>query len=71
MTLGTGEGLKMKNEIVEEQVIDIAETSISLEEEANERKRRLKEMRERMQQERKFSAFYTVEDVQCEDNFLL
>lgn len=43
----------MVDGIVEEQEIDdidIIETSISLEKEANERKRRLREMRERMQQ---------------------
>ncbi|VDN92698.1 unnamed protein product [Brugia pahangi] len=50
----------MVDGIVEEQEIDdidIVETSISLEKEANERKRRLREMRERMQQGGKFSAF--------------
>ncbi|VDO22903.1 unnamed protein product [Brugia timori] len=50
----------MVDGIVEEQEIDdidIVETSISLEKEANERKRRLREMRERMQQGGKFSAY--------------
>ncbi|EJW85238.1 hypothetical protein WUBG_03851 [Wuchereria bancrofti] len=50
----------MVDGIVEEQKIDeidIAETSISLEKEANERKQRIKEMRERMQQEGKLLAF--------------
>uniref|UniRef100_A0A915Q3G9 39S ribosomal protein L22, mitochondrial n=1 Tax=Setaria digitata TaxID=48799 RepID=A0A915Q3G9_9BILA len=51
MTLGTGKESDMADGIVEEQEIDIAETSVSLEQEANERKRRLKEMRDRMQQE--------------------
>ncbi|CAG9531316.1 unnamed protein product [Cercopithifilaria johnstoni] len=51
MTLGTGKESKMTDGITEEQEIDITETSISLEEEANERKRRLKEMREQMQRE--------------------
>uniref|UniRef100_A0A0R3S238 Coiled-coil domain-containing protein 12 n=1 Tax=Elaeophora elaphi TaxID=1147741 RepID=A0A0R3S238_9BILA len=50
MTLGTDKESKMTHGISEEQEIDIAETSISLEEEANQRKRRLKQMRERMQQ---------------------
>uniref|UniRef100_A0AAF5PRG8 Cwf18 pre-mRNA splicing factor n=1 Tax=Wuchereria bancrofti TaxID=6293 RepID=A0AAF5PRG8_WUCBA len=50
----------MVDGIVEEQKIDeidIAETSISLEKEANERKQRIREMRERMQQEGKLLAF--------------
>lgn len=51
MTLGVGKESEMTNGIIEEQEIDIAETSISLEQEANERKRRLREMRERMHQE--------------------
>ncbi|KAL4002506.1 cwf18 pre-mRNA splicing factor family protein [Acanthocheilonema viteae] len=51
MTLGTGKESKMTDGFIEEQEIDIAETSISLEEAANERKRRLEEMRERMLQE--------------------
>ncbi|VDK85399.1 unnamed protein product [Litomosoides sigmodontis] len=51
MTLGTGKESKISDGVIEEQEIDVAETNIRLEEEANERKRRLKEMRERMQQE--------------------
>ncbi|EFO23336.2 hypothetical protein LOAG_05143 [Loa loa] len=50
MTLGIDKG-SMADGNVEEQEVDIPETSISLEEEANERKRRLKEMRERMTQQ--------------------
>lgn len=56
MTLGSVEESKMADGIVEEQDIDIAEMSISLEQESNERKRRLKAMCEGMQQEGKFST---------------
>lgn len=42
---------------VEEAEVDFAETIVRLEAEANERKGRLREMRERMQREGKFSAF--------------
>ncbi|MCP9259024.1 39S ribosomal protein L22, mitochondrial [Dirofilaria immitis] len=51
MTLGIAEESKMADGITAEQEIDIAETTISLEEESNERKRRLKEMRERVYNE--------------------